>query len=126
MLDPGPRFRFRSASAWSSAIKRGDTVFGCPEDEKGRDIGHYLPNDGTPSFYFCRLRYMIWPDPPCCNALKQWGHCGRRPDGTIGLGRDVKPTAVPVLIVLLNDDDERVRNEAACAIGVIGDRADTS
>jgi hypothetical protein len=124
LLDSGPRFGFRSANAWSSAIKRGDTVFGWPEDEKGRCLSHYLPNDGTPSFYFRRLRYLIWPDPPR-NALKQ-PVLFPGPDGTRYIGEDVKPAAVPVLIVLLNDDDERVPNEAACAIGVIGDRADTS
>jgi HEAT repeat protein len=42
------------------------------------------------------------------------------------MGLDVNPAAAPILIQLLNDDDERVRNEAAFAIGVIDDRADTS
>jgi HEAT repeat protein len=70
------------------------------------------------------LRYMIWRD-PCRNALKQ--HChSLGPDGTRRSGEDVKPAAAPVLIVLLNDDDERVQNEAAFAIGIIGDRVDTS
>src|SRR5262245_11033939 len=92
LFDRGPRFRFRSASAWSFAIKRGETVFGWPEDEKGRTLGRYLPNDGTPSFYFRRLRYMIWPE-PCYAALKQRG-LGMGPDGTCRLGEDVKPAAV--------------------------------
>src|SRR5262249_37437882 len=99
---------------------------GWPEDEKGRAIGRYLPNDGTPSFYFQRLRHMIWRDRTSCYpALKQ--HClSLRPDGTFWTGSDVKPAAAAVLRRLFNCDDEGVRNEAAFAIGIIGDRADTS
>jgi hypothetical protein len=119
----GPRFRFRTASAWSSAIRRGETILGYPQDEQGMPLTTYLPDDGTSSYYFRRLKYRIWPDNPRGRALKQmsWG-----PDGTRYHGIDVHPGALPVLIVLLNDDDERVRNEAAYAIGIIGARADTS
>ena len=125
LLDRGPRFRFRSTSAWSSAIKRGDTVFDYPLDPDGRLIYQFEPGSGESSYYLRRLRRslsFIWPV-RCDNSLRQGTG---EPDGMCHMGNDVNPAAAPILIQLLNDDDERVRNEAAFAIGVIGDRADTS
>src|SRR5260370_9889729 len=77
LLDGGPRFRLKSASAWSAAISRGETIFGYPEDEQRMPVTRYMSDEGTASLYFRRLWYHIFPDHPCGRALKQ---CSCGPD----------------------------------------------
>ena len=121
LLPLGPRFRFRNARAWSPAIRRGESFVDYPLDAQGRSA--YRFQGGEWSYILSHLRSrlsFIWRI-PCDSALRQMT---LGPDGMLYGGRDVDPAAAPVVIELLDDDEKEVRNQAAFAIGTIGDRAD--